>query len=190
VLRTACQFIKDLHAKGFEGYQISVNISVIQLMLEDFTDMVLSILQETGLSPEYLELEITESIFMESFEAISTKLELLRGKGISIALDDFGTGYSSLSYLKQLPINTLKIDKSFMDSLDSPSNRSLTSSIVTIGHDMGLSVTAEGVETLDQLAFLQRTKCDKIQGYFISKPLPEGQVEPWIKSQTTDHVYL
>ncbi|MDQ0192380.1 ABC transporter substrate binding protein [Paenibacillus wynnii] len=188
VLRTACLFIKDLHGKGYEGYRVSVNISVIQLMLEDFSDMVLSILQETGLSPEFLELEITESIFMESFESIGTKLELLRNKGISIALDDFGTGYSSLSYLKQLPINTLKIDKSFIDSIDTHNNMSLASSIVTIGHDMGLNVTAEGVETLEQLAFLEQTNCDKIQGYYINRPIVEREVEDWIKSQLADRL--
>lgn len=183
VLRTACQFIKELHGQGNRGCHISVNISVIQLMLDDFTDMVLGILQETGLPPEYLELEITESIFMESFEAISLKLESLKEKGIGIALDDFGTGYSSLSYLKQLPITTLKIDKSFIDSMDTPNTMSLTRSIVTIGHDMGLSVTAEGVETPEQLAFLERTSCDKIQGYFISRPIPQQEVASWVRDR-------
>ncbi|MEK3760999.1 ABC transporter substrate binding protein [Paenibacillus sp. FSL P4-0338] len=180
VLRAACRFTKDLQNQGYEGYHISVNISVIQLMLEDFTEMVLSVLEDTGLAPEYLELEITESIFMESFEAISSKLEALKERGIGIALDDFGTGYSSLSYLKQLPITTLKIDKSFIDSIDTPNNMSLASSIVTIGHDMGLNVTAEGVETPEQLAFLERTRCDKIQGYYISKPIPEKEVAGWV----------
>ncbi|MGN7762254.1 ABC transporter substrate binding protein [Paenibacillus sp. 22594] len=184
VLRNACRFTKDLHAQGYEGYHISVNISVVQLILDDFTEMVLTILSETGLAPEYLELEITESIFMESFEAISSKLESLKQKGIGIALDDFGTGYSSLSYLKQLPITTLKIDKSFIDSIDAPNNMSLASSIVTIGHDMGLNVTAEGVETQDQLAFLERTSCDKIQGYFISRPIPEKEVAAWVAART------
>jgi diguanylate cyclase (GGDEF)-like protein/PAS domain S-box-containing protein len=183
VLRKACQFIKELHGQGYEGYHISVNISVIQLMLVDFTDMVLGILQETGLAPEYLELEITESIFMESFEAISSKLELLKQKGVGIALDDFGTGYSSLSYLKQLPITTLKIDKSFIDSIDTPNNMSLVRSIVTIGHDMGLNVTAEGVETPEQLAFLERTSCDKIQGYYISRPIPQPEVADWVEGR-------
>lgn len=180
VLRSACRFIQELHAQGHEGYHVSVNISVIQLMLDDFTEMVLGILSETGLPPEYLELEITESIFMESFEVISSKLELLRDRGVGIALDDFGTGYSSLSYLKQLPITTLKIDKSFIDSIDSPNNMSLARSIVTIGHDMGLHVTAEGVETQEQLAFLERTRCDKIQGYYISRPIPEHEVAGWV----------
>ncbi|MEC0168722.1 ABC transporter substrate binding protein [Paenibacillus graminis] len=183
VLRKACRFMRELQAQGYEGYHISVNISVVQLMLDDFTDMVLTVLGDTGLAPEYLELEITESIFMESFEAISSKLEPLKQRGIGIALDDFGTGYSSLSYLKQLPITTLKIDKSFIDSIDTPNNMSLASSIVTIGHDMGLNVTAEGVETQEQLAFLERTSCDKIQGYFISRPIPEKEVAGWISGR-------
>lgn len=183
VLRTACRFIKELHRQGYEGYHISVNISVIQLMLDDFTDMVLQVLEDTELPPEYLELEITESIFMESFEAITSKLETLKAQGIGIALDDFGTGYSSLSYLKQLPITTLKIDKSFIDSIDTPNTMSLASSIVTIGHDMGLNVTAEGVETPEQLAFLERTSCDKIQGYFISRPIPEKEVVGWVEGR-------
>lgn len=183
VLRTACRFIKELNSQSRGNYHISVNISVIQLMLEDFTEMLQGILQETGLAPEYLELEITESIFMESFEAISSKLEALKEKGIGIALDDFGTGYSSLSYLKQLPITTLKIDKSFIDSIDTPNNMSLARSIVTIGHDMGLNVTAEGVETPEQLAFLERTRCDKIQGYFISRPIPQKDVADWVKER-------
>ncbi|WP_162551145.1 ABC transporter substrate binding protein [Paenibacillus tepidiphilus] len=180
VLRTACSFIKGLQDLGYPHYHISVNISVIQLMLDDFADMVLDVLRDTGLAPEFLELEITESIFMESFEAISLKLETLKALGIGIALDDFGTGYSSLSYLKQLPITTLKIDKSFIDSIDSPNNMSLASSIVTIGHDMGLNVTAEGVETPEQLAFLERTRCDKIQGYYISRPIPQQEVAEWV----------
>lgn len=180
VLRSACRFIKELHVQGFEGYHVSVNISVIQLLMEDFTEMVLGILKETGLPPQYLELEITESIFMESFEAISSKLESLKERGIGIALDDFGTGYSSLSYLMQLPITTLKIDKSFIDSIDMPNNMSLARSIVTIGHDMGLHVTAEGVETPEQLAFLEHTSCDKIQGYYISRPIPEQEVAGWV----------
>lgn len=183
VLRKACRFMRELQAQGYEGYHISVNISVVQLMLDDFTDMVLAVLEDTGLAPEYLELEITESIFMESFEAISSKLEPLKQRGIGIALDDFGTGYSSLSYLKQLPITTLKIDKSFIDSIDTPNNMSLASSIVTIGHDMGLNVTAEGVETREQLEFLERTSCDKIQGYFISRPIPEKEVAGWISGR-------
>ncbi|MDT3425420.1 diguanylate cyclase (GGDEF)-like protein/PAS domain S-box-containing protein [Paenibacillus forsythiae] len=182
VLRRACLFLAGLHRQGRGPYHISVNISVIQLLLADFADTVLRILRETGLDPRYLELEITESIFMESFEEISTKLEYLKKWGIGIALDDFGTGYSSLSYLKQLPITTLKIDKSFIDSIpDENSSMPLAGSIIAIGHDMGLSVTAEGVETKEQLDFLETMKCDKVQGYYISRPIPENQVKSWIR---------
>ncbi|SEN71413.1 PAS domain S-box-containing protein/diguanylate cyclase (GGDEF) domain-containing protein [Paenibacillus sophorae] len=182
VLRRACLFLAGLHRQGRGPYHISVNISVIQLLLEDFTDTVLKILRETGLDPRYLELEITESIFMESFEEISAKLEFLKKWGIGIALDDFGTGYSSLSYLKQLPITTLKIDKSFIDSIfEENSSMPLAGSIVAIGHDMGLSVTAEGVETEEQLDFLKQMSCDKVQGYYISRPIPESQVQSWIR---------
>ncbi|RQW09209.1 ABC transporter substrate binding protein [Paenibacillus rhizophilus] len=182
VLRKACLFLAGLHRQGLGPYHISVNISVIQLLLDDFTDTVLRILRETELNPRYLELEITESIIMESFEEISIKLEYLKQRGIGIALDDFGTGYSSLSYLKQLPITTLKIDKSFIDGLPGEgSSMPLAGSIVAIGHDMGLNVTAEGVETEEQLDFLRRVNCDKVQGYFISRPIAEGQVLAWTR---------
>ncbi|MNI56204.1 Oxygen sensor protein DosP [compost metagenome] len=144
--------------------------------------MVLSVVKETGLNPHDLELEITESVVMESFEEISTKLEFLKGKGIGVALDDFGTGYSSLSYLRQLPITTLKIDKSFIDGVPgSGDSMPLAGSIVAIGHDMGLKVTAEGVETADQLDFLEEVGCDKIQGYLISRPIPQDEVEDWMR---------
>ncbi|AOZ93077.1 ABC transporter substrate binding protein [Paenibacillus crassostreae] len=183
-LRTACVFIKNIHDQGYEGYRVSVNISVVQLMQDAFTSMVLTVLEETGLSPEYLELEITESIIMESLERNISKLQLLREKGIAIALDDFGTGYSSLSYLRQLPITTLKIDKSFIDSfLGRNGDISITSSIISVGHDMGLEVVAEGVELEEQLSLLKELKCDKVQGYFISKPIPSNEVVNWIESQ-------
>ncbi|NGM82122.1 EAL domain-containing protein [Paenibacillus sp. 7124] len=182
VLRKACLFLAGLHRQGLGPYHISVNISVIQLLMDDFAETVLKILRETGLNPRYLELEITESIIMESFEEISIKLEYLKQQGIGIALDDFGTGYSSLSYLKQLPITTLKIDKSFIDGLPGEgSSMPLAGSIVAIGHDMGLIVTAEGVETKEQLEFLRRVNCDKVQGYYISRPIAEGQVQAWTR---------
>ncbi|MNR37419.1 Phytochrome-like protein cph2 [compost metagenome] len=135
-------------------------------------------MEDTGLAPQYLELEITESIFMESYEPIIHKLEVLRSLGVRIALDDFGTGYSSLSYLKQLPISTLKIDKGFIDNLpEEDKNRSLTEAMIEIGHKMGLEVVAEGVESYQQLAYLKDNGCDLIQGYFLSKPLDEDEVE-------------
>ncbi|MFF2909338.1 EAL domain-containing protein [Paenibacillus sp. NPDC057934] len=173
VLREACRFMKDVHDRVGIPYKISVNISVIQMLQDDFVDVVLNTLQETGLQPECLELEITESIFMESFESMVTKLEYLKSCGILIALDDFGTGYSSLSYLQQLPISTLKIDKAFIDSLsDSTYSQSFVQIIVQLGHKMGLEVVAEGIEEDGQLAFLKESGCDKVQGYLISRPVP------------------
>lgn len=174
----ACAFIKKLHTQGHTDLSISVNISILQLLQNDFVDSVLEVLEVYNLKPESLELEITESILMESYETIEVNLKLLCDRGIKIALDDFGKGYSSLSYLKQLPITTLKIDKSFIDSISSESvNKSLTGQIVEMGRSMGLSVVAEGVETQEQFNYLIRRKCHKIQGYFFSKPLSERDAE-------------
>jgi EAL domain-containing protein (putative c-di-GMP-specific phosphodiesterase class I) len=173
VLKTACSFLKNIHMQGYENYNISVNVSVIQLLQEDFVDTVLSILKDTGLEPRYLELEITESVLMNSYDSIIEKLKRFKFYGISIALDDFGTGYSSLSYLRQLPISTLKIDKSFIDSVSiSKRNKTLTGAIISMGHGLGLKVVAEGVETLEQLTSIDKLKCDRAQGYLISKPVP------------------
>jgi diguanylate cyclase (GGDEF)-like protein/PAS domain S-box-containing protein len=182
VLSKACSFIKGLQLQGEGNYRISVNISIVQLIQEDFIEMVLGALQQSELAPEYLEIEITESIFMESFEAIVEKLDFLKSMGVRIALDDFGTGYSSLSYLKELPITTLKVDKTFIDDVpDQPGSRSLASSIVMIGHKMGLEVIAEGVEKAEQLQYLRTKNCDKVQGYFISRPLPEKEISGWLQ---------
>ncbi len=177
VLKNACLYIKRLHQQGYGGLSISVNISMLQLLQDDFADKVMEILDYVKLDPEYLELEITESILMESYEVIAEKLKLLKSKGIKIALDDFGKGYSSLNYLKQLPISTLKIDKSFIDTIGSAGkHKSLTNLMVRIGKTMGLSVVAEGVETQEQLDYLVKHKCDKYQGYLFSKPLTADKV--------------
>jgi diguanylate cyclase (GGDEF)-like protein len=184
VLKNACLFIRKLHQQGYSDILMSVNISMLQLIQDDFADKVMEILDELKLDPKYLELEITESILMESYEAIAEKLKLLKGKGVRIALDDFGKGYSSLNYLKQLPISTLKIDKSFVDTISADDkNKSLTDLIVTIGITMGLCVVAEGVETQEQLDYLVEHKCSKIQGYFFSRPVTEEAVVDAIKER-------
>jgi diguanylate cyclase (GGDEF)-like protein len=172
VLRSACMYIKGLHQKGYEGLCMSVNISMLQLLQDDFVDKVIEVLDWSKLDPKYLELEITESILMESYEAIAGKLKQLKDRGIKLALDDFGKGYSSLNYLRQLPISTLKIDKSFIDTIGSAGkHKSLTDLMVKIGRTMGMCVVAEGVETQVQLDYLVKHKCDKIQGYLFSKPI-------------------
>jgi len=177
VLKSACMYLKGLHRQGHDKLSVSVNISMVQLLQDDFVNKVTEILDYAGLNPEYLELEITESVLMESCDALVGKLKLLKDRGIKIALDDFGKGYSSLNYLKQLPISTLKIDKSFIDTIESDSkHKSLTNLIVKLGRTMGLSVVAEGVETKEQLDYLTKHKCDKVQGYLFSKPVPEEKV--------------
>lgn len=182
VLKTACSFLKNIHSQGYHDYTISVNISVLQLIQEDFVDTVMQILESTELAPHFLELEITESVLVESFDTMVAKLQILKEKGIHIALDDFGKGYSSLSYLKQLPITSLKIDKCFIDDIAFESKSSkLIGAIVAMGRDMELCVIAEGVETEQQLAFLKEYQCNEIQGYLFSKPLPENQVIQLIK---------
>jgi diguanylate cyclase (GGDEF)-like protein/PAS domain S-box-containing protein len=176
VLKGACAFLKKLHGKGHTELSISVNISILQLLQADFVDMVMDTLKAEDIGPEYLELEITESILIESFEAIRLKLHRLRELGVRIALDDFGKGYSSLSYLKQLPMSTLKIDKSFIDGISDDDGNTLTGHIVMIGKSMGLCVVAEGVEKQEQLEYLSKHGCHKIQGFLYSRPLPEDKI--------------
>ncbi len=180
VLKTACKFNKHLLDNGYGNYCISVNISIIQLTQDDFVDCVTKILDETGLNPESLELEITESVLMESIEQCMWKLDHLRKMGIKLSLDDFGKGYSSFSYLKQLPVNVLKIDKSFIDDIGK--NLNVTESIVHLGHKMGLGIIAEGVESSAQLDYLIKCNCNIVQGFFFSKPLPEKETVDFIGS--------
>lgn len=178
VLREACVFLRQLHENGYPDLIMSVNISIIQLIQDNFTNTVFRILEDSGLPARYLELEITESVLMESFQVTSEKLIRLKKRGIKIALDDFGKGYSSLSYLRQLPIDTLKIDKTFIDSIHQENiGRSLTGTIMEIGRGMGLSVIAEGVEKPEQVEYLIQHKCHKIQGFLISEPVPSDEAE-------------
>ncbi|SDG32063.1 PAS domain S-box-containing protein/diguanylate cyclase (GGDEF) domain-containing protein [Fontibacillus panacisegetis] len=184
VLFRACAFASSFQEEGYGKFKISVNISVIQMLQDDFIDMVMRALEDTGLEPDLLELEITETLIMESFDALIPKLAFLRSKGIQIALDDFGTGYSSLGSLQDMPITTLKIDKTFIEQVsDEGDPRSLAKAIVLIGRKMGLKVVAEGVETEQQMKYVKRAKCDMIQGYYISKPLSEEDTIQLIRSK-------
>ena len=178
MLRQACKFIHRLHQQGYTNLNVSVNISMIQLLQDNFAQMVFQILEETETNPARLEVEITESILLESQHITVQHLTKLREKGISIALDDFGKGYSSLSYLDKLPISTLKIDKTFIDNIvEADKDTSITGNIVKIGKKLGLTVIAEGVENETQLAYLANQKCDRIQGWVFSKALPEDEAE-------------
>lgn len=182
VLYTACTQNKLWQDSGYKPICISVNLSAVQIIQEDFIDMVANTLKETGLSPEYLELEITESVAVKNHEYITVIIEKLKNMGIRIALDDFGTGYSSLNYLKNFEITTIKVDRSFIyDINENPKNSAIVSSILAMGHNLVLKVTAEGVETREQYETLKERGCDIIQGFYFSKPLPLYEFEKLIK---------
>jgi|GEM_PF-806944 len=183
VLYTACMQNKLWQDSGHKPICVSVNLSAVQLIQEDFIDMVSGIVRETGIPPECLELEITESVAVKNHDYITIILEKLKAMGIRIALDDFGTGYSSLNYLKNFAITTIKIDKSFICDIDeNPKNSAIVSSILAMGHNLMLKVTAEGVENLVQYETLKERGCDFIQGFYFSKPLPLNEFEEqWLK---------
>lgn len=176
VLRTACKQNKAWQLAGFAPLKIAVNISPIQFHQPNFVDIVLSALQDSGLEPQYLELEITEGIAMYHVDHVISKLQTLRNLGVQISMDDFGTGYSSLSYLKKFPINKLKIAQQFVrDITDDPDDAAIVQAIMAMASSLKLNVIAEGVETEEQLAFLLDVKCQEIQGYIYSKPIPAGE---------------
>ncbi len=157
---------------------ISLNISAIQYKQPDFIDKVLRILRKYDISPYEIELEITESILIDDFEEITEKIVTLRNLGMKISLDDFGTGYSSLSYLKGLPIDTLKIDKSFIDTVITDENtKIITESIIYMVKKLGFETIAEGVETEEQFRYLNEISCDIIQGFYLGKPMPAEEIE-------------
>lgn len=182
ILAKSIEFGAKINKNRTKKYIISVNISTVQWMQEDFVDMVESILSCYDLEEEYLELEITESILIHSFDKTIDKVTRLKEKGIKVALDDFGTGYSSLNYLKELPISTLKIDKTFIDDIFDKTSKNvlILNAIIELGHTIGLEVIAEGVETEEQVHYLNENECDGIQGYFYSKPLEQKNIEPFI----------
>lgn len=171
-LYEACNFNQALIRSGFGPLKVSVNVSTTQLKDDHLISIIKSIPEKTGMSLEYLEIEITESVLMNSFEHNLMLINQFKDLGISIALDDFGTGYSSFNYLTQIPIDTLKIDKSFIDGICSnEKDKCIADSIISLAHKMNISVVAEGVEDLEQLQILRDQFCDTLQGYLFSKPL-------------------
>ena len=168
----ACNFNQVLLKSGFGPLRVSVNVSTTQLKDDHLIDIIKSIPEKTGMDLKHLEIEITESVLMNSFEHNLKLINQMKELGCSIALDDFGTGYSSFNYLTQIPIDTLKIDKSFIDGICSnEKDRCIADSIIDLAHKMDISVVAEGVEDNEQLQILQNQFCDTLQGYLFSKPL-------------------
>lgn len=185
VLRTACAQSKSWQEAGFVPLALAVNLSARQFQQQNLSEVVVLILRETGLNAHDLELELTESSIMKNAESAVKTLGALKALGVKIAIDDFGTGYSSLGYLKHLPIDTLKIDRSFVcDVTANPDDAALVMAIITLAHNLRLKVVAEGVDSEEQLSFLHLLRCDEWQGYLFSKPLPvEAFEELLLKEQ-------
>ncbi len=161
---------------------LAVNLSARQFRDKDFMDNVMKIIKETGVDPRQLEFEITETMALDDLDYAVATLQQLKERGVSIALDDFGTGYSSLNYLKRLPVNQLKIDKSFMDKvLEDRSDQKIVETIIALAQALNLVVIAEGVENSEQADFLKSVSCNKAQGYLYSKPLREKDMRVFLQ---------
>lgn len=183
VIKTACIQMKQWQKMGYLDISISVNVSIRQFQNPHFVKEVKSILTETGLAPRYLKIEITESILQDLNKTL-TVLNDLNDLGIQIAIDDFGTGYSSLSYLKNLPVSCLKIDKAFIDELESNPEGPIVKTIIDMGRNMNFTVIAEGVELKEQALFLKENKCLVGQGFLFSKPLSDTEMELYLKRRS------
>jgi diguanylate cyclase (GGDEF)-like protein/PAS domain S-box-containing protein len=181
-LREACLKVAKWQRLGLPALNVSVNVSALQLLRGDFPGVVGRVLEETGLPPESLELELTESVVMSNAPQSADKLRALRDLGVSLAIDDFGTGYSSLAYLRRLPFTTLKIDKEFVDDLTQGSeDAAITTTVLAMARSLGLKVVAEGVETEAQLRFLREHHCDEIQGFWLAPPLEAAECPAFIR---------
>lgn len=172
ILKKACEFIKYINNKVQRDINVSVNISVIQLLRDEFIDDINKIIRDSGIDTQHLEFEITESVLLNNFDLANKKLKEIKGMGISVSLDDFGTGFSAFSRLSELYIDKVKIDKYFIDKInDSNEDVIICADIISISHKLGLTVVAEGVEEANQMKYLEANACDIIQGYYISKPI-------------------
>jgi len=173
MLRIACADCKAWQLRGLSDIGVAVNVSPSQFRHSEFVGTFMKILEDSGLPPHHLEIELTEETVMKDFEGAANALLKLREEGVRVAIDDFGTGYSSLSYLKRFPVDRLKIDQSFIAGVENQSgDHAITRAIIRLGGGLGIAVTAEGVETSEQLDFLKSEKCDSAQGYYFAKPMP------------------
>jgi len=185
VLLTACKQLKQWEDEGYTSISMAVNLSVRQFKDRDFVQMVYDAIEETGANPNKLELEITESIALEDIEYTISTIKELQKIGISFSLDDFGTGYSSMNYLKRLPVNNLKIDKSFLDTvMEDLCDQKIVQTIISLAQNLDLSVVAEGVEKSEQEFFLKNINCDKAQGFLYSKPVPKEMAIMFLKKHS------
>ncbi len=189
VIRTACVQAKAWQQGGCGRFRIAVNLSVRQFMQPDLVQFIAAVLVETGLDPNLLEIELTESLVMSDAERAINILHGIKALGVQLSIDDFGTGYSSLSYLKRFPIDVLKIDQSFVRDIETD-DAAIVNAIISMAHSLGIRVIAEGVETEAQCDYLRLNMCDEIQGFFFSKGLPENEIESLLreKRQLPNHL--
>lgn len=186
VVHEACRQNKQWQDDGLQKVCVAVNISPLHLSRHDFTHFIEEVLHETGLDPQFLEVEVTEGITLKIDNGVST-LNKLQEIGVKIAIDDFGTGYSSLKYIQKLPISALKIDRSFITDINwNKNHQEITNSIIVMANSLNIDVTAEGIETRDQLEYLKRINCKYAQGYLISKPIPADDVEKLLVGRNDD----
>src|ERR1039458_7802693 len=189
VLRTACFQTRKWQDEGLPAVPVAVNVSAVQFRQAGFCELIRRVLHETGLAPQYLELELTESLLLSNADVMFSVLQELRAMGLKLAIDDFGTGYSSLSYLRQFPVSKLKIDRSFIrDVAVNPDDAAITTAIISMAKSLNLKVIAEGVEDEAQMTFLRTHQCDEIQGYYFSKPLAVDKVADKLRGDYAEHV--
>jgi diguanylate cyclase (GGDEF)-like protein len=184
VLSQACAQNRRWQEQGLAPFCMSVNLSARQFQQPDLKNMVARVLRESRLDPKWLDLELTESLLMSEADRTVSTLNALHSMGVGLALDDFGTGYSSLSYLKRYPIDTIKIDQSFVRHITTDSDdAAIAIAIIAMAHSLKLTVVAEGVETEEQRSFMVQHRCDAIQGYLLSAPLPADDVTAWLRAR-------
>lgn len=181
VLNNALHQLKSWHEMGFTEFTLSVNASIIQLQQTDFAEVFLNALSVAGISPEYIELEITESALVNSMDNVEKVLHRLRGQGVKLSIDDYGTGYNSLKYIQKFKIDCIKIDRSFVKGINENINNIIIRHIIALGHKIKAEIVAEGVETKEQLEYLREEGCDIIQGYYFSKPLSVEEVTAFLR---------
>jgi len=183
-LRTACLQAQKWAEQGLPRFRMAVNLSARQFMSASLLEDVMGVLEETDVDPRWIEFEVTESVMIRDPEQAVRLLRSLRAIGVRLTIDDFGTGYSSLSYLKHLPIDCVKIDASFVRGIPmDASDVAITDTILAMSSSLGLKVVAEGVETQDQMRFLERRGCDEMQGYYFSKPLPAEELAGYLRKR-------
>jgi EAL domain-containing protein (putative c-di-GMP-specific phosphodiesterase class I) len=182
VLQTACAQMQHWHQQGLLA-TVAVNVSAIQFRQDGFRDLIHRVLQDTGIAPQHLELELTESVLTTNADVMFALLQDLKDMGLKLAIDDFGTGYSSLSYLRQFPVSKLKIDRSFIHDVATSSDAAaVATAVIGLAKSLNLKVIAEGVETEAQLAFLRAHECDEAQGYYFSRPLEIQEAAGYLRN--------